>query len=275
MAAPTGARAARLATPGPFRVASWHLAQYRRMWRINLLSTFVQPLLYLLGLGVGVGTLVDRNTGSTDTLGGIPYVAFVAPGLLVTTAMALGAVESMWPVLGGLKWSRGYHAVAATPLDARDIVLGHATWIAFRTVTAAAAVAVVLAFFDDTRAWGLVPSVVVAALVGLAFAMPIMAFSVTSEYDGGFAGLQRFVIIPLFLFGGAFYPLSQLPDPLAWVARAAPIWHGVVVARGLTVGGDAHGIGWGAALGHLAYVALWAAAGGWLATRRLRRRLYP
>ena len=83
---------AALATPGAFRVTGWYLTAFRRLWKMNLLSSFVQPMLYLLGLGVGVGSLVDRNTGSTSTLGGVSYVAYVVPGLLVTTAMSLGAI---------------------------------------------------------------------------------------------------------------------------------------------------------------------------------------
>ena len=158
-----------------------------------------------------------------------------------------------------------------TPLDASDIVLGHGIWMAVRAGIAAGAVAVALALFADTRSWGLVPSVPVAMLVGAAFAMPTMAYSVGAEMDGGFAALQRFVIIPLFLFGGAFYPLSQLPTVVQWLAKVAPLWHGVVVARAFTAGHvDAL-----ATVGHLAYVAAWGVAGSALATRRLRRRLYP
>ena len=257
-------------TPGALRVASWHLAAYRRMWKLNILSSLVQPLLYVLGLGVGVGSLVDRNTGSAATLGTSSYVAFVVPGLLVTTAMALAAGESMWPVMGGLKWNRGYHGIAATPLEARDIVLGHAVWIAVRSGTAAAAVAAVLALFPDTRSWGLAPSVLVALLVGVSFAMPIMAFSVGAERDGVFPAIQRFIIIPLFLFGGAFYPLSKLPTAVQWVAKVAPLWHGVVVARGFTSG---H-VDWPGVAGHLGFVLLWVVAGIVVAIRRLRRKLY-
>ncbi len=259
------------ATPGALRVMTWHATAFKRLWRLNVLSSFVQPMLYLLGLGVGVGSLVDRNTGSTATLGGMSYVAYVAPGLLATTAMAVCAAESMWPVMGGLMWNRGYHAITATPLDARDIVLGHATWMAVRAGVAGGAVAVALALFASTRSWGLIPTVGVAMLIGVAFAMPIMAVAVKQTLDGGFAAMQRFVIIPLFLFGGAFYPLSQLPAVVQWVAKVAPLWHGVVVARGFTSGRvDAV-----ATVGHLAYVAAWGVAGGVVATRRLRRRLYP
>ena len=95
----------------------------------------------MVGLGVGGGSLGDRNTGSGAVVGTPSYGAFVVPGLLATPAMGLGAGESMWPVMGGLKWPRGYHGIAATPLDARDIVLGHATWIAIRCAIAASAVA--------------------------------------------------------------------------------------------------------------------------------------
>jgi len=258
-------------TPGALRVASWHLAAYKRLWATNVLSSLIQPLLYLLGLGVGVGSLVDRNVGSSDVLGTSSYVAYVTPGLLVTAAMALGAGESMWPVMGGLKWSRGYHGIAATSLTARDIVFGHATWMALRCSLATAAVAVVLACFPDTRSWGLAPAVLVASLVGVAFAMPIMAYSINSEYDGAFAGVQRFVIIPLFLFGGAFYPLSQLPTAVQWVAKAAPLWHGVVVARSFSTG---H-LEWRGVAGHVAFIAAWAVVGTAIAVRRMQRKLYP
>ncbi len=258
-------------TPGALRVTSWHLATYRRLWKTNVLSSLVQPLLYLLGLGVGVGALVDRNTGSGSTLGTTSYVAFVVPGLLVTTAMSLGAAESMWPVMGALKWNRGYHGIAATPLSARDIVFGHATWISIRCGIATGAVAVVLTLFERTRSWGLIPSVLVAMLVGVAFAMPIMALSVGAERDGMFPAIQRFVIIPLFLFGGAFYPLSQLPTVVQWIAKGFPLWHGVTVARGFTTGN----VDWLGVAGHLSYVALWIVAGLVLATRRLAGKLYP
>jgi lipooligosaccharide transport system permease protein len=260
-----------MSTAGAFRVASWHLTLYRRFWRMNLLSSLVQPMLYLLGLGVGVGSLVDRNVGSGDLLGSVSYVAFVAPGLLVTTAMALGAGESMWPVMGGLTWQRSYHGIAATSLEARDIVLGHATWMAIRCGIAAAAVAVALAFFGETRSWGLIPGVLVAILVGLSFAMPIMAFSIGVKLDGAFAGVQRFVIIPLFLFGGAFYPLTQLPTVVQWIARVFPLWHGVVIARDFSIGD----ITWTGVAAHTAYIVAWIALGVVVAIRRLRGKLYP
>lgn len=257
-------------TPGPVRVLSWHLTVFRRLWTANVLSSFAQPMLYLLGLGVGVGSLVDQRASSTGALDGQSYVAYVAPGLLITTAMALAAGESMWPVMGGLKWNRGYHGIAATPLDGRDIVLGHGLWIALRGLIAAGAVCVVLEIFPQTRSWGLPVAVLVAGLVGVSFAMPIMAFSIGAKSDGAFAAVNRFVIIPLFLFGGAFYPLSNLPGPIQWLARVAPLWHGIVVARMFTQGD----VDWLEVAGHLAYISLFVVVGTVVAVRRMRGKLY-
>jgi lipooligosaccharide transport system permease protein len=256
---------------GATRVASYSLLVYRRLWRLNLLSSFVQPMLYLLGLGVGVGALVDENPGSTDILGGVSYVSFVAPGLLVTAAMAMSAQESMWPVMGAMKWQRTYHAMAATPLRAGDIVGGHALWMLARSVIGGGAVALALALFPETRTWGLVPAAAVAAITGLAFAMPLMAYAVAGNNDGRFAAIQRFLIIPLFLFGGAFYPITQLPQLVQWIVQVFPLWHGVEVAR-MAYLGD---VEWPSAGWHLVYIMVWVVVGAVAAERRLTTELYP
>jgi lipooligosaccharide transport system permease protein len=256
---------------GSTRASLRPITWYRSSWKLNFLSTFMQPVLYLLGLGVGVGALVDRNTNSSDVLGGVSYIQFVAPGLLVTAAMSIAAAESMWPVMGGMKWDRSYHAMAATPLTPGDIVGGHLVWIALRALVGGTAVAVALALFPETRSWGLPIAVVAGALVGLAFAMPLMAYSIEGTNDGRFAAIQRFVIIPLFLFGGAFYPITQLPQMVQWLVQVFPLWHGVEVARMAYVSD----VDLAAAAGHLAYVSVWIVAGTLIATNRLRKALYP
>jgi lipooligosaccharide transport system permease protein len=257
-----------MSTPGPVRVAFWQATIFRRFWFSNLLASVFQPLLYLLGLGVGVGSLVDRTTRSTEALGGVSYVRFIAPGLMVTTAMAVAATESLWPVLGGFIWSRAYFGISATPLGASDIVGGHALWMAVRCTVTSLAVAVVLVLFPDARSWGLIPAVPIAAFTGLAFAMPLMAYSAPRKVDGGFAAMQRFLIIPLFLFGGAFYPISQLPGWTQAIIKILPLWHGVELARGFTIGQAS------ATLTHVAVLLGWSVGGTLLSFRFVRRRLY-
>jgi lipooligosaccharide transport system permease protein len=257
-------------TPGPVRVALWHSTLFRRFWVSNVLASLVQPLLYLLGLGVGVGALVDRTGRSGDVLGGASYVAYIAPGLMVTTAMALASAESLWPIMGGFIWSRSYLGMAATPLGPGDIVGGHALWMAIRCMVASVAVAMVLILFPQARSWGLLPAVPVSALTGVAFAMPLMAFSVQRKNDASFAAMQRFVIIPLFLFGGAFYPISQLPGWTQAAVEVLPLWHGVELARSFSI----QPLDASTALVHIVVLWCWILGGTLFAERLVRRRLY-
>ena len=259
-----------MTTPGSVRVAFWHATVFRRFWLSNALASVVQPLLYILGLGVGVGALVDRAAHSADVLGGASYVAYIAPGLMVTTAMAVASAESLWPILGGFIWNRSYYAISATPLGPTDIVGGHALWMTTRCVVTSIMVAAVLVCFPEARSWGLIPAIPVSAFTGLAFAMPLMAFSAKRVLDAGFAAMQRFVIIPLFLFGGAFYPISQLPGWTQAIIKVVPLWHGVELARSFSLGHvDASDTLW-----HVAVPLCWIVVGTALARRFIRRRLY-
>lgn len=260
-----------MSTPRPLRVLEWNLTAYKRLWRGNLLTSFLQPLLYLLAMGLGVGALINHNSGSSRILGGLPYIAFVAPGLLATTAMMVGAIESMWPILDALVWGRQYEAMAATPLEPGDIAMAHALWMLFRTGTSTAAVALVMALFPDVRSWGLIAAVPVAMLGGLAFGMPLAAYTITRRRDMSFPVIQRFVIVPLFLFGGAFFPLDQLPLGIRVIGRIAPLSHAVELCRSFASGSSLSAI---AALGHIAYLLVFAIGGGIAMRIFTKRRLF-
>jgi lipooligosaccharide transport system permease protein len=161
--------------------------------------------------------------------------------------------------------------MAATPLGAGDIVGAHLIWILFRTGFAAATVAAVMALFPDVRSWGLLPAVPVAMLLGAAFSMPLGAFTVTRERDMAFPIIQRFVITPLFLFGGAFFPVSQLPPAIRWIAYATPLWHGVELCRALVSGTSLPGP---AAVGHLTYLTAFVVVGTVVMRNRMQRKLF-
>ena len=120
------------------RVVELRAMQYRRTFRASIFSSFLNPVLFLLAMGVGLGTYVDRSGTATLALGGLSYLQFLAPGLLAATAMQAGAFESTFPVMGGLSWQKTFHAMYATPVSARDIVVGNLTWIAIRLTTIAA-----------------------------------------------------------------------------------------------------------------------------------------
>ena len=242
------------------------LTAHRRYWRSSALGSVLEPVLFLAAMGLTLGTLVDRGPGLP---GGVGYLAFLAPGLLVAAAMQTATGESSYPVLGAIKWDRIYEAVLATPARAADLVTGHLLYVAFRVTTSAAAFLVVLVLFGAAESPLVVLALPVALLTGLAFAAPVTAMAARLEEDAAFAALQRFLVVPLFLFSGTFFPVTQLPVALEWFAYATPLWHGVTLARDLALGT----VDGGAALLHTGYLALWVAAGTWLAVRALQRRL--
>lgn len=270
-----GVRAAAGPLPAPphptgllwWRAALGWFTVARAWWRSLVLRSFLEPVLYLLGLGFGLGTLVDD---SGNAPGGVPYAAFVAGGVLAASAMQSAFGESAWPVLGAIKWQRQYHAQLATPLRVRDVLLGHVFFMVVRLVVT------VVPFWLVMVAFGLVgwPSapwaVATAVLTGLAFATPIAAYSATAENDTSFALILRFGIIPMFLFSGVFFPVEDLPGLVRAVVWATPLFHGVELTRAASLGTD---LGAGAVLGHTAYLLLLAVGGLLVALRTYSRRL--
>jgi lipooligosaccharide transport system permease protein len=207
--------------------------QYKRTWRSSITVSFLEPLLYLTAMGVGLGTLVDHHVHDVD---GVSYLAFVGPGLLASAAMHVGTSESTYPVLGAIKWIRTYHAMLATPLRVVDVLRGHLAWVVVRLLTVGVIFTGILAAFGLARSWEAIFAVPAAVLSGLAFAAPIEAFSATQEKDAVFAVIYRFAIVPLFLFSGIFYPITRLPGWLQPVALATPLYHGAALCRGLVLG---------------------------------------
>lgn len=258
-----------LAGPSPIaRQYDYWATAYRRTWKGSVISSFLMPLLYLAAMGVGLGSFVDHNAHS-NALGGVSYLEFIAPGLLAATAMQTAVGESTYPIMGKIKWNFVFHAMAATPLRIRDIVVGQLAFIAFRVVTTCAVFLAVIAAFGAIQSPLGVLCLPVALLVGLAFAGPVFAVATRLENDSGFATIFRFGVIPMFLFSGAFFPVTQLPDGIEWLAYVTPLWHGVAMARDFSLGVAAL---W-PTLGHVAYLLLWAGAGTWLAARGLTPRL--
>ena len=244
-------------------VLEYHLVSYRRIWRSSVLSSFVLPLLTMLGFGVGVGAYV---TGGVD---GVPYLDWIVPGLIASTAMQIAIGDSTWPVLGGFEWQKIYFGQAAAPLRVADILDGHLLFIVFRTLTSCAAFLLIATAFGTMHSWWALATLPVAALVGLSVATPTFAYAATIRSDSYLAILFRLGVIPMSLFSGVFFPVESLPEVLKWIAYALPLWHGVDLSRAATLGTAP---AWSAA-GHILYLALWAAAGWALALRQFRRRL--
>jgi lipooligosaccharide transport system permease protein len=242
------------------------LTFYRRTWRGTLATSIVNPIFYLAALGVGLGTLVNKSGATPE---GVNYLSFVAPGVLAATAMQVASTEASWPVLGSIRWTRVYYAMLATPLRIRDIVFGHQGWMVTRVVSSCAIYLVVIAAFGGVHSPLGILALPACLLIGLAFSAPLAAYAATRENDGAFVVVNRFAIVPMFLFSGTFFPVSQLPTALQWLAYATPLWNGVDLCRSLTLGTAE----WPLSIFHVVYLAAWGAAGLAAALYTYRRRL--
>jgi lipooligosaccharide transport system permease protein len=247
------------------------LTVYRRIWRSSIWSSVLGPLFYLGAMGFGLGSLVDKH--GTASLGGVSYLAFVAPAILASSAMNTAMGEASYPVFGSVKWNKIYIGAQASPLRPADIFRGHLMFMTMRIAMNAAIVTVFMWAFGAARSGWVVLAWPAAVLTGFAFAAPIAAWAVMVTKENSFAYLFRFGMMPLMLFSGTFFPLSQLPGWLRPFAYATPLWHGVALCRALSLGSGVRADLLGA-LGHVAYLAVLASAGVWAGARTYRRRLY-
>ncbi|MGI8491638.1 MAG: ABC transporter permease [Acidimicrobiales bacterium] len=258
-----------MATPAALRATEYFARAYRRTWRGSIVSTFLNPVLYLAAMGVGLGSFVNHGGHASATLGHVSYLQFVAPALMATTAMQTAASEATFPVMAAIKWRRTYEAMLATPLQVRDVVVGHLAWISIRILMSVAVYLAVVAAFGAIASPVAILAILGGLLTGLAFAGPLVAFAATQENETLFILVFRLGLIPLFLFSGTFFPISQLPVGLRALAYATPLWHGVDLCRTLALGTATVQ----RTLLHFVYLTLVAAAGAWGASVTYRRRL--
>lgn len=251
---------------GAFIVVEGMWTWYRRNWRATVVSSVVQPVLFLLALGFGLGSQVRP----TDATGGLAYVVYLAPALLVATSVQIAAFESTYPILSAFKWQQTYLGIAASPITPGQIFSGHLVWVALRLTVSGGAYLVVAAVLGTLTGFGVLVSLLVSVLAGLAVSAPVAAYSATLETEGQqFSALFRFVVMPMTLFAGTFFPIEQLPvwvRPLAWLT---PLWHGTELGRDVAFG-DLSVL---ATAGHLAFLLAMVGVGAWFGVRSFTRRL--
>ena len=223
------------------RWGSWYVAEHRflslRSYAQTVTVTAIgNPIIYLYALGVGLATLVDANLG-TDAVGGVSYLAFVAPALLCSAAIAVASDEFSYPIMIGFKWNPVFFAMNAAPIQPGQIINGIVIAVFARMlVTCGIFYAFMLLFGAVPSAAGFL-AVFVAVLTGLGFGVLLMAYTATLTEDAGqLAMVMRFVILPMTLFSGTFFPLGVLPVWLQWIGWISPLWHGTELARVFTYG---------------------------------------
>jgi len=244
------------------------LVMYRRTWRSSVWSSVFGPLFYLGAMGYGLGSLVDKN--GTGSLGGVPYVVFVAPAILVVQSMNTALSNAMFPVYGGIHWNKIYIAARATMLRPADIYRGSLLFIVLRITMNSACFIIVMAAFGLIRSPWAILLLPASVLLGLAFATPASAWAVTLNNQTPMNYPIRFGAVPLMLFSGTFFPISRLPEWIRPLAYATPLWHGVALCRSLSLGT----VNAGSVAINVGYLLAMTAIGLWIGARTYSRRLY-
>ena len=251
----------------------WYYAEYRirsmrAYWPVLAAYGVLVPVLYLLAMGLGLGTLVDSHTGN---VAGVGYLMFVGPSLLVTTVVMECVSEFTYTVMGNFTWHRIYYGVAATPVSPTMIALGELFAVAARMTAQGAVFTLILLVSGNTSspwAWLMIP---IGTLSAMSFGAPLLAFSATRERDDfSFSFIERFVVMPMFLFAGTFFPLESMPRYLQWIGWISPMWHGTQLARAASFSLP---LSWPAILAHLGFLVVTTSVGTWFAIRQFRRRL--
>lgn len=198
---------------------------------VILFSSVSQPIMYILAMGLGLGVLVGDG-GDFAQYGASSYLMYIGPAILASTVAMAAGIEFTFPVMEGFKWRRLYYSAQASPLSPGQIASGHILAICVRFAVHALVFTLVLYLFGViTSPLGLL-QVVTATLGGLAIGLPIMAYvSTLRDEKGQMSLIQRFVIMPLFLFSGTFYPLTNLPGFLQVIGWFSPIWHANELGR--------------------------------------------
>lgn len=232
--------AAKLVDPRkPARWGSFYVALARGResfkWWLPMVAYGVgHPVLYLMSIGIGLGSLVSKNLGLVD---GVQYLTFLAPALLMASALQVAVDETSFVVLQGFSWEKSFHAMNQTAIGGRQIANGLMLYAMFRVLANSMVYAIILVFFG-ALSWMAVPGMLaLSLLLGAIWGYVFLAFSSHIKEEGDMLVLaMRFVVAPMFMFSGTFYELKNLPALVQDLAWASPLWHGTELARSLSYG---------------------------------------
>lgn len=250
---------------------SWRMVQrnllvYRHLWMV-IFSGFFEPLFYLLGIGIGLGGMI----GETD---GLPYAAFVAPGLLAASCMNGAISDGFFNVFFKLTRKKTYEGVLATPMGVVDIAFGELMWALLRgTLYAIAFLTAILGLGPLTgvrmiHAGPALATLPASILVSATFAAIALCMTSFARRIQSFDLVSGLIVLPMFLLSGTFFPVSRFPDSVRWLVGLTPLFHGVELLRQLATGRVTGSIAW-----HVLYLVGVGGAAFGIAIRRLERRL--
>ena len=248
------------------RMVQRNLLVYKHTWMV-IFSGFFEPLFYLLGIGIGVGSMVG-------SIQGVSYTAFVAPGLLASSCMNGAITDGFFNIFFKLHFQKTYDGILATPMRVPDVAFGEMLWALSRGSLYAAAFLIVLVIVGEWTGrpilltnWALLawPA---AVLTAASFSAMALCLASLARNVQDFDMVMGLLVMPMFLFSGIFVPIERFPTLVQWIMQATPLYHAVSLLRQLTTGAIE-----GTIVGHLAYLILGGVAAFSAAMYRLERAL--
>ncbi|MBA2633996.1 MAG: ABC transporter permease [Chloroflexi bacterium] len=248
------------------RLVERNIMVYRHQW-IIILSGVFEPIFYLIGIGLGLGAIVDVVPLADGRM--VAYAAFVAPALLATAAMNGAVFETIFNVFFKLNYAKTYDGVLATPMGITEIALGEMLWALMRALLYALAMFVIMLVFGLVLSpWGIL-MVPAALLSAAAFAAAGLAGTSYLRTVNDFDVPMGLVVMPMFLFSGTFFPIEALlSGPLLWLVQATPLYHAISLVRGLSTGLVGMPQLW-----DTAYLVVFFVICMWIAMRQMERKL--
>lgn len=236
---------------------------WRKLLVPSLLGNLADPLIWLLGFGLGFGAFLPE-------IGGVPFLAFLAAGMICYSTMYSASFEALYSGYARLAIQRTWESILHAPLTVGDVVLGEWTWAALKSVLSGAAILLVMYALGLTSGWKPLLVLPVCLMTGLAFAGVALVITALAKSYDFFIYYFTLVITPMMLLSGVFFPVSGLPETARRIAELLPLLHATELARALTLGSAApRPLANLAVLGGYALVGMTAA--GWLMRRRLMK----
>ena len=212
-----------------FRVWQRNFTVYTKLYRSSLALNFVEPVLYLAALGLGLGGFVRE-------INGVPYIQFIAPGIIASSSMFAAIYECTYGTYVRMKYQKTFDAILATPVNLDDLVLGELLWGATKSLLYGTIIIIVIALF------GLVDSLLIVFVIPVLFVSGLIFSEISVIFTAIIPGIDSYnyfytlFMTPMFLFSGIFFPLDNLPDIVSQIAFFTPLYHLVNICRGMASG---------------------------------------
>jgi lipooligosaccharide transport system permease protein len=217
--------------PGALAVWRRNILVWRKLLVPAILMNFGEPLIYLLGLGFGLGRFVGDMSG-------MPYIAFLSSGIIASSAMTTASFEGMYSVFTRMVPQKTYEAILATPLEIDDILAGEMLWCATKSLFSGMAILAVATVLGVVGSWEALWVIPVVFLIGLCFAGPALIMSSLAYNYDFFNYYFVLIVTPMYILSGVFYPIESLPAGVQGAVQFLPLTHAVILTRGLVAGAE-------------------------------------